>query len=146
MPSETEKAWSAGIIDGEACLKIVFPGKKSSKLVVHVAQVLDPDRPGQPPRMLEALRDLWGGQVYMAKKPTKKNYSPYAQWHVVCRQAENLLREVRPYVVAKASQVEVCLRYRRRFGGPRTTRQSISRFADFALSEELIALRGGGVK
>jgi len=51
MPTEREKAWAAGIIDGEGCIWI-----NSNRLMLEVFNT--------DIRMPQKLKDLFGGAVY----------------------------------------------------------------------------------
>ena len=61
--------------------------------------------------MLVHLQALYGGRIY-PHHHTDGGRKPHFMWMVVSRQAEAVLRAVRPYLVQKREQADIALEYR----------------------------------
>lgn len=111
-PSDTDLAWSAGIIDGEGCIRLMrHKSKKSLTAVVHVINT--------DARILVKLRDMFGGTVSATPRESD-NYLPAWRWQVNAAHARSVARAVLPFLVAKRDQAAALLAYEgllRRRGG-----------------------------
>ena len=98
--TETEWAYTAGIIDGEGCLSITFREYPSKwELSVSVG--------GTDKRLLIWLSDRFGGAITPMKRTG--NRQPAYLWRVPKRQLQSMLNGVMPYLVVKREQAEVLL-------------------------------------
>lgn len=102
----SDRAWSAGIFDGEGSVYLER-NSRSYRLTVVVTQAGN-DRPA----MLAKLHSIFGGSFTRGEKPKKPTHRQTWRWVVSCRKAETFLREILPFVVAKRDQVEVAIRTR----------------------------------
>jgi hypothetical protein len=103
----TDHAWAAGIIDGEGCIAI----KRSRGYFVLALTVGQSGH--DEPAMLRRLVELYGGTVRRGTVDARPGRRRRWDWTVVGRQAEVVLRQVAPYVVAKREQLDLALEYRR---------------------------------
>lgn len=91
-----QKAWSAGIIDGEGCIHIgVRCGKnrKGYRLRVSVGNT--------DPRMITELQSIWGGTVNVNTKDKRPNRKTSWNWVMTDSPAAKMLEEMLPYLVCK---------------------------------------------
>jgi len=88
----SDKAWTAGIIDGEGtiCRKVHNGCEYRHISVVNV-----------DPRMLEKLKALWGGYIYIHVKKRGK-WKETKCWHLYPQKKVLLfLRKIAPYLIIK---------------------------------------------
>ena len=108
--SETQKAYLAGIIDGEGCITVTKKrGPKSGRLgycyrpVVHVANTHE--------GVLKTLH-LWTGLGRVNKfDDARKNRKARFQWFIWSNQAKQIILAIRPYLVIKTDQAKVFLKF-----------------------------------
>lgn len=109
--SESEKAYLAGLIDGEGCIHINIStqkGKwKSHHLVIVVSQAGD---------IGKKLLEYWNqktnvGSVHKTKRPN--GWKDCYNWHIGAHQACMLLKEIRPYLMVKHDQADVAVEFRK---------------------------------
>jgi len=110
---ETEKAYIAGFIDGEGCIRIE-KRKSSSKLYEFdfEAWVIVTNTNSQ---VLEELKSITGvGIIYIYKKLPKSGngkWRPCHRWQIVGMQAKDLLRAIYPYLKIKKTQTDAVLNF-----------------------------------
>jgi hypothetical protein len=95
MPSETDKAYYAGIIDGEGCIT-VSKGKYDHRTLT-VAVVMCDEKP---------VRDLfkeYGGCLFFIEKSNPKWRNAW-RWAVKQQKAKRFLEDVLPYLRVKQEQ------------------------------------------
>ncbi len=105
--SETEKAYLAGIIDGEGSVMIRQRGKRVFFLIVVVDNTnqtcIDYCKRVTGMGSAQLSRDIGGN--------TKRQY----RWLVSSRHAEELLEAIYPYSIIKRPQIEVALEFRKTY-------------------------------
>ena len=109
--TETQKAYIAGFIDGEGCIRI--SKKKSS----NKAYPFDFQRwvivTNTELNVLSQLKQITGiGTIYVYKKFPKAGrgkWKPCHRWQIVSKQAEDLLKAIYPYLVVKKHLAEEVL-------------------------------------
>lgn len=108
MPSESELAYLAGLIDGEGSIRIEKSGGKY-RYTPHNATVCVTNSNSL---MITWICDKFGGHLYRKKGRTC--------WDVywLGERAEEILREIYPYLTAKKEQAELVFAYRRLIGKP----------------------------
>ena len=112
--SETQKAYIAGIIDGEGCISIGKSYKSIGVSAYHslVILVVNCDR-----GLIDYMVDTVGeGHVYV-QQGRKANHRPLHQWIIGQREAQRFLKEVRDYLVIKRDQADVALNFMKTFDG-----------------------------
>ena len=109
VPTDTDKAYAAGIIDGEGHLGIHGRTGSDSYFQVHVAVGITNRQ------VLEWLAERWGGAV-LSKDMTKRPDGRKAvfTWTLVCGAAVSFLEDVYPFLVVKKEQA-LLLRVQRAF-------------------------------
>jgi LAGLIDADG endonuclease len=105
--TEVEKAYLAGLVDGEGCIAI--NRSADSRYVEGFAYyprvtVAMCDR--EP---LEYYKVLTGFGALNSKPSYKKGWTPIHQWTVSTRQAEKLLKMIYPYLKIKREQAQIFL-------------------------------------
>jgi hypothetical protein len=116
--SETDKAYLAGIIDGEGCIT-VCKGAKYDNRVVTVAVVMN-DR-----EAVDMLFAAFGGCFFEVKKSNPK-WNDSFRWAVKQRKAKIALEAVLPYLRVKDRQARLALEFISSFthiGGRATVEQ-----------------------
>ena len=108
--TETQKAWMAGIFDGEGYVGIryrtVYTHKRRVfRLWVSISNTYKP--------ALELIKKITGiGCIYDRKQPTK-NFKTTYEYILADYGAEQFLRMIFPYSVIKREQIELALQFRR---------------------------------
>jgi hypothetical protein len=107
--TETEKAYIAGLLDGEGCVGIskkISPSKKHPfnfglRVIITNSNY----------QIICWLKEKTGiGCAYeYDKKPYKPNWNPIHRWQVVCEQARNFLNEIYPYIRIKKEIIDLVL-------------------------------------
>jgi hypothetical protein len=90
MPSETDYAWTAGLLDGDGCVTMRRSGKHFRHPQVRVDSC--------DLEILHHLRDLHGGNL-VAKRDVRPGHRPAYSWNLYgARNVLRLLAEVVPYM------------------------------------------------
>jgi hypothetical protein len=116
-------------VDGEGCITISRAAGSESKryinprfwLVVYVANTHEP--------LIDWLQAAFGGhkRLRSAKPPRRTSW----HWAVQGPQAANLLRAVRPYLIVKAREADIAMRFQEGVSVPRV------RFAQALTAEQM---------
>jgi hypothetical protein len=96
-------AYIAGFVDGEGCIGTTRSGQH--RLLIPRIMVVNTDR-----RVLDALQRQFGGDV-AARKQQIAGWKPLIQWRICNGNALVFLRAIRPFLVLKADQADVLLRW-----------------------------------
>lgn len=110
MASEVEKAYLAGVMDGEGCIRIEKSGGKY-RYLPHTPTV---SVSNCNPALIRWILSTFGGHLYQ-----KKNRGKYQTvWDVywLGNKAIELLGEIYPYLVAKKEQADLVFSYRELVG------------------------------
>ncbi len=100
MPlTEIEKAYAAGIIDGEGCVSL----SRRKKYLTPTVQVKNTRFD-----LLQWMKTRWGGSIYINHE-SRTNRKPCGVWSVAGQKAINVLRDVQLYLIVKAEQAKVVL-------------------------------------
>jgi len=91
MSEELTYAYSAGLMDGEGTVALIYKYKTSRYRWPHVAL------PSCTSELTAFLKEQFGGCV-SGKKARKKNHSPSATWAVTGDRALSFLQKVLPYL------------------------------------------------
>ena len=105
MPvKQTRLSWAAGIIDGEGCIRLVRRSSSTCKeqycLFVKVNNT--------EIRMLEELRKLFGGRIYLRKPGSTTRHQSW-DWQIWTLAAERMIKDILPFLVVKKDQAETAL-------------------------------------
>lgn len=102
-------AWTAGIVDGEGHIGIERYGGKTT----YGINVGNTDR-----RMLEKLRDLWGGNICFNARPDRPRSKPFWVWYIKGRKnALPCIVNIYPYLVCKHDKAKEIIEYSRKRWG-----------------------------
>lgn len=103
--TEPEKAWVAGILDGEGSIVFQRQVQLSGGYSPRV-KVINTD-----PRMLVRLKEITGvGYIYENK--VVGNRKRAWTWIAACEAALNILEAIRPYLVVKGEQADIAMAFR----------------------------------
>jgi len=109
--SETEKAWLAGIIDGEGSIFIMKQKRKDrdrdTNYILRVT-VQSTDK-----YMVPKIHQLIGGPVIYENFEKRPNQNNTLKWQLNGKGAIRFLRAILPYLVVKNSQAKLAIRFHR---------------------------------
>ena len=99
----TDKAYLAGLIDGEGCIKLYPHIKPPCQITIA----------NNNKKVLDWVKDkLECGNVYIHKLPPERKHNTQYQWRVASReQIQKILTKIRPYLIIKTDQAEKMLGY-----------------------------------
>ena len=101
-------AWAAGIIDGEGCITLYRARTNSGTAYVMKVTVVNTSMP-----MLRTLHRLFRRGYITPKKQLSSRHKPQWAWEVSTKNAEAVLKLVRPYLVVKREECRLALWSRR---------------------------------
>lgn len=132
---EVDRAWAAGIIDGDGCIAIKMSGKSGFYGVsVIVGQTVHQEC------ILQKLRAMYGGS-YSPMRAKAPESVPFSNWQVTAAQAHACLLSVRPYLVGKAAQADIAIEFRQYVVRPGQRNTDIQRRAKADLYQRIHALK-----
>lgn len=100
---EVDKAYTAGLFDGEGSVGIYCPVGGHHHVQVHLSST-DAD-------ILLWLKELFGGYVGSMTRPKDLVRKPAWQWVVSSNGAKEFLQLIRPYSKMKGDQIDVALEF-----------------------------------
>lgn len=100
---EIDRAYAAGILDGEGCVHVAKNNAKRLRKPYHQLRVMVSMTDQSP---VIWLAERFGGSVYtkVHTAPTKAHWRPLHMWTLVGRQAHAFLEKVLPYLKVKRQQ------------------------------------------
>ena len=107
MTSETEKAYVAGLMDGEGTVHIVLQRNKSRNRPEYLfaeTYISNTDV-----SLLRWVQAKFGGKVRLSRANKGRNWKPLYRLHFHGKAAGELLKEISPYIVAKKGRIEMVL-------------------------------------
>jgi hypothetical protein len=128
--NETEKAYLAGIIDGEGCVGL---GVRLKKYITPTLQITNTDE-----RLMLWLVEHCGGKVYPRLAEGRPTRKPSWLWSVAGQKARTVIETAQPYLVLKAAQAEIVLRAYAK-NGRRPGRDSLGRLKGSLSADDLAA-------
>lgn len=108
-----ERAYAAGLIDGEGCVSILQRGRRGGRafragqytVLVFVSNTSEP--------MIRWLLARWGGHAqYVAAMP-EKNRKEQWRWQLQANRALLLLDDIYPFLLVKRPQAKLARRFQR---------------------------------
>ena len=101
-------AYLAGFFDGEGTIGVLRHALKSGSVGFSLrCQITQTSIP-----ILEKYRHIFGGRVYQVRfSSPNSNWAPAWHWYVSRGLAARFLRAMEPYLVLKAPQVSIALRF-----------------------------------
>lgn len=119
--TETDRAYWAGILDGEGCLGL---GRRLKKYVTPTVQVSNTKM-----ALLVWIQERLGGHIYKYS-PRVDNRAPCYLWSCAGQRALAAVREAYPYLILKREQADILLALPRfvnkRVGQPTMTSQDVA--------------------
>lgn len=128
-----ELAWLAGFLDGEGCIGIYKHKTNISRGHQLRVSVTNTDLPS-----LLKFKHAFGGGLWEQGRKGSLGNKPCWEWQATGPVAEAALRQLMPYLVTKAPQAHVAIRFRQTFGNNRRPRGSRGRHT---LPENVLASR-----
>lgn len=105
-------AWAAGILDGEGSIMLNHR-KRYARWEDWTLRVTVTNT---DPRMLERMREMFGGSIQPLHKATQPHWKPSWAWVVTARKAEACLRLMLPWLVTKRDRAELAILSRQHIG------------------------------
>lgn len=102
---EMERAYAAGLFDGEGCVSVYQTAFRSDALTVRVTNTSW--------AMIEFLHSRWGGNLSHRVASEEKNVQAIWYWSLAANQALRFLDDVYPFLRAKRPQAKLARRYQR---------------------------------
>jgi hypothetical protein len=136
--SEIERAYAAGMVDGEGHIALT-PYKAT---YLPIANVTNTD-----PRIVDWLDQRWSGGSHTLHEPSNRNHKVRHNWRLSGRRAYTFLKEIQPYLVLKAAQAELVFAYYDQggyfqHGADRLPAQEVIRRAELHLQCKTLNARG----
>lgn len=108
---KTDIAWAAGILDGEGCIAIIrynpTPGTRcvEPRFVLHVKVTM-----GHRPT-IDRLAEIFGHGTVQTHVARSERVNASYSWVAQSRKGEHVLTILRPYLLTKAAEADVALRF-----------------------------------
>lgn len=107
---ETDKAWAAGIIDGEGSIFITKKTREDRERDTNY--VLRVSVQSTDPYMTAELKRLWPeGAEFTVHRDHRKNNSDTMKWQLGGKRAAFFLETIRPYMRVKAHQADLAMEF-----------------------------------
>jgi hypothetical protein len=109
-PSDLDKAYAAGLVDGEGSIYIA---KQKQKGRTWLAYWLRLQVCTTTPCLTDWLGARWGGCIFSVAPGQKSSFCNKVsyQWYVASGKAEVILRDITPHLILKREQSELALRF-----------------------------------
>lgn len=142
--AETDKAYLAGILDGDGCI-CISPKRRSKGDKVYIVNYLYVFISNSNPKLMEWLKSIGGSVVEL--KPgagALKRTGPVFSWSISARQAGQFLTQVVPYLIIKKEQAEAAIYFQslRKPHGKGRLRTELDDYLDGLLRNK-VNVRGG---
>jgi len=118
--SNTDKAYIAGIMDGEGCFNMIKNPKRNS---IHSARIMVVNTEMS---MLSFLKDRYGGFVIESKSKMQKRYR--WMWVLSNSNIDKFLHDILPYLVVKKEQAKIMIKFRKSKLRTKYKRNGISKY------------------
>jgi hypothetical protein len=102
----TDKAYLAGIIDGEGCVGIGIrkSGSRRGRYLTPTLQVTNTQK-----ELLDWLYKRYGGGIYAHRQTNQRGRKPTWLWSCAGQKALAAIRDARPYMLLKCEQADILL-------------------------------------
>lgn len=105
VTSELERAYAAGLIDGEGCISLYQTAFESHAVTVRVTNTSW--------AMIDFLHGRWGGNLSHRVANQETNKQAVWYWSLAANQALRFLDDLYPYLRVKRPQAKLARRYQR---------------------------------
>lgn len=107
VPTATDIAYAAGILDGEGTVCLNMTGKPGAKLPRAVVNITN-----QNTELLEWLRDRWGGRIYELTGNRRRGWPIcWALQFTKRGEARAFLASATPYLIVKRQRADIVTRF-----------------------------------
>lgn len=127
--SETQRAYIAGITDGEGCISVAV---RLKKYITPTIQVCNTDR-----SLCDWLYSIYGGNIDVRVDKRLERRTTFC-WRVAGAKAVRFTRDVRPYLRIKHHQADIVLGIPRFKGPSKNTKPYSMTAKDFAANRDII--------
>lgn len=140
--TETQKAYLAGIVDGEGYVTVharkVGYGKSCQPKVMIASTSV---------KWLSDLRDITGGlgSFHLNQKRKSVKWKPFGQWCIVGKAAQNFLKEIYPYLQIKKEQAWLVINFEMVGQGKRRNKEQLEKQVQDLNSLRILNQRGTGI-
>jgi hypothetical protein len=108
MTRQEKVAYAAGFFDGEGHIRIQKHSRRGSYML-NISAVQATEKP------LPVFVELFGGSLHRRVISYRGTVRPLYTWQTSSKAAEDALREMQPYLIAKADEVVLALEFRATF-------------------------------
>jgi len=102
MAKKTEKAWAAGIVDGEGWIGL--EKKKGRTKKTPIVEVTNTNK-----NILDELYEKFGGNIYLCKRPSRPKANPCWLWRLRRKKCVLFLKEIKPWLIGKKEKAQKIL-------------------------------------
>lgn len=106
--AELQMAYFAGLIDGEGCLTVTRQKRNTQPTVTVMVSMTTPEP-------LRLLKEEFGGSLCEYQRALQ--HKPVWMYRCQAKKAEVLIRAIRPFLIVKAEQADLCLELRDSMSG-----------------------------
>lgn len=111
--SDVERAYAAGLVDGEGSIRMTWRGLKGGKTFREGQITLMVELTNTDQRMVRWMQDAFGGSVTYSPESVEKNRRARWHWRVAANTALYCLDAIWPYVRTKRAQAKIGRRFQR---------------------------------
>jgi len=111
--SEPERAYAAGLIDGEGSIRMTRRGSDGGKTFRVGQHTLMVEMTNTDESLIKWMQERFGGSVYYAPEDVSRNAREKWHWRVSANKALHCLDAVWPYLVSKRQQAKLGRRFQR---------------------------------
>lgn len=111
--SETERAYAAGLIDGEGSIRITSRGKHGGTAFRQGQYTAIVEMTNTDHGMIQLMKKQFGGSVSYYAENVELNRKAKWHWKVSANKALYVLDAIWPYIRTKRQQAKLCRRFQR---------------------------------
>lgn len=110
MISEADKAYAAGVIDSDGCIRVVKDNRRDirNQNASYYPAVLVSQADGEA---IQFLQKKWGGCIHKSAQARGRELFIF-RWAVSWKKAEDFLVDIQPYLLIKKRQADLALEIR----------------------------------
>ena len=108
MHTEAQKAYTAGVLDGEGSISIAINRTAKYRKINYVVRIGNTNL-----EMLKMIQQWFGGFISQDKKPDPRRRHAMYRLIFVSLKADRLLEEILPYLIVKKGKAQAFIKLRR---------------------------------
>lgn len=97
----TVNAWAAGIVDGEGYIRVEKYKQQRGRVRVDNTDI----------RILEKLKEYYGGKIYQNIRKNRPNSKPCWFWVITGIKTIDFIKCIYPYLISKKEQADVIISF-----------------------------------